>query len=382
VSDRLKSLFLLDPRVIYLNHGSFGACPRPVFETYQRWQRELEHQPVEFLARRAAGLMAEARQRLAAYLHCEADEVVYFPNPTTALNMVARSLALGPGDEILTTDHEYGALDRTWRFVCQVTGAHYVRRPIPLPLTTPEAFVEHFWAGVTERTRAVFLSHITSPTALVFPVRAICQRARQAGLITIVDGAHAPGHIPLNLTDLGADLYAGACHKWLCAPKGSSFLYARKAVQDRLQPLVVSWGWEAEKPSSSRFIDHHEWQGTRDLAAFLSVPTAIAFQAEHDWSAVRERCHRLAAETRRRILTLTGLAPICPDSPDWFAQMFAARLPPVEAELFQRRLYEKYRIEVPVHAWNDQMLIRVSVQAYNTTSDLEALMEALEDFLP
>lgn len=382
MTDSLKSHFLLDPRVVFLNHGSFGACPRPVFETYQRWQRELERQPVEFLARRAEGLMAEARTRLAGTLGCQADEVVYFPNPTTAINMVARSLELGPGDEILATDHEYGAMDRTWRFICQNHGARYVRLPIPLPVTSQSDFVERLWSGVNPRTRAVFLSHITSQTALKFPVEAVCERARRAGLLSIVDGAHAPGQIPLDLTTLGADLYTGACHKWLCAPKGASFLFARRETQPLLKPLVVSWGWEPDKPSASTFIDHHEWQGTRDLAAFLSVPAAIDFQAQHDWPAVRQRCHDLASRTRAEINAVTGLDPICPDSPEWFMQMFAARLPEVEVELLQRRLYERYRIEVPMHRWNGQSLIRPSFQAYNTQADAKALVEALGDLLP
>jgi isopenicillin-N epimerase len=382
VTDSLKSHFLLDPRVVFLNHGSFGACPRPVFETYQRWQRELERQPVEFLARRAEGLMAEARTRLAGTLGCQADEVVYFPNPTTAINMVVRSLELGPGDEILATDHEYGAMDRTWRFVCQNHGARYVRLPIPLPVISESDFVERLWSGVNPRTRAVFLSHITSQTALKFPVEAVCERARRAGLLSIVDGAHAPGQIPLDLTTLGADLYTGACHKWLCAPKGASFLFARRETQPLLKPLVVSWGWESDKPSASPFIDHHEWQGTRDLAAFLSVPAAIDFQAQHDWPAVRQRCHDLASRTRAEINAVTGLDPICPDSPEWFMQMFAARLPEVEVELLQRRLYQRYRVEVPMHRWNGQSLIRPSFQAYNTQADAKALVEALGDLLP
>ncbi|MEW6567961.1 MAG: aminotransferase class V-fold PLP-dependent enzyme [Chloroflexota bacterium] len=382
MADSLRSHFLLDPKVVFLNHGSFGACPRAVFEVYQSWQRELERQPVEFLGRRAAGLLAEARARLADYLHCAADEVVYFPNPTTAINMVARSLELATGDEILATDHEYGAMDRTWRFVCQRVGARYVRQPISLPVTDPQAFVEHFWRGVGRRTRAIFISHITSPTALKFPVEAVCARARAAGILSIVDGAHAPGQVPLDLSALGADVYTGSCHKWLCAPKGSAFLYARREIQPLLQPLVVSWGWEAEKPSASMFVDHHEWQGTRDLAAFLSVPAAIEFQRQHDWETVRARCHSLAVQTRRRIHALTGLQPICPEEGDWFAQMFAALLPPVEVELFQRRLYERYRIEVPVWRWNEQILIRPSFQAYNTQAEADLLIEALEEGLP
>jgi len=378
----LKSHFLLRPDTTYLNHGAFGACPRPVFETYQRWQLELERQPTEFLGRRAVDLLAEARTRLAAYLACAPDEVVYFPNPTTALNMVARSLPLRAGDEVLTSDHEYGALDRTWRFLCEKAGARYVRRPIPLPVESPEEVVEALWGGVTERTRLVFVSHITSPTALILPVGEICRRARQAGLLSIIDGAHAPGQIALDLTALGADIYAGACHKWMCAPKGASFLYARRQIQPQLEPLVVSWGWEAEKPSSSRFIDHHEWQGTRDLAAFLSVPAAIEFQRQHYWAEVRQRCHHLASSTRRRIVEQTGLPALSPEAETWFAQMAAARLPETDVELLQRRLFEKFRIEVPCLRWNSRPLIRFSFQAYNDSEDAELLVEALAELLP
>ncbi len=195
----LRSLFLLDPNTVYLNHGAFGACPRPVFDAYQRWQIELEREPVQFLGVRAADRLRSARQALADFVGCHADDLVFFPNPTTAINMVARSLELAPGDEILATDHEYGALDRTWRFICGQTGAVYIRQDIPLPLDTPEAIVERLWSRVSPRTRAVFVSHISSPTAVTLPVEAICRRARQAGILTIIDGAHAPGQIRLDL---------------------------------------------------------------------------------------------------------------------------------------------------------------------------------------
>lgn len=375
--------FLLDPNVIFLNHGSFGACPRPVFEVYQRWQSELERQPVEFLGRRITTLMAAARAELADFIGAAADEVVYFPNPTTAINAVARSLRLQPGDEILTSDHEYGAMDRTWRFTCQKIGANYVQQPIPLPVTTAEAFVENIWAGVNEKTRVIFISHITSPTALIFPVKEICRRARLAGILTIVDGAHATGQIPLDLHDLDCDLYSGALNKWLMAPKGSSFLYARPEAQQWLDPLVVSWGYESENPSASQFVDYHEWQGTRDMSAFLSVPAAIGFQKEHNWAAVRSQCHALAVETRRRMNALTGLAPISPDSPSWLGQFFSARLPDsVELTLFKNRLIDEFHIEAPVMLWNRQKFLRVSFQGYNTRSDADALLEALAILLP
>jgi isopenicillin-N epimerase len=295
---------------------------------------------------------------------------------------VARSLNLGPGDEILSTDHEYGAMDRTWRFICDKTGARYVHHPIPLPVETPEAFIETFWQGFSARTKVVFISHITSPTALTFPVQEICRRAREAGVLSIVDGAHAPGHIPLDLTELGADIYTGACHKWLCAPKGTAFLYTRREMQHLLEPLVVSWGWEAEEPSASQFVDHHEWQGTRDPSAFLTVPAAIAFQLQHDWDRVRRRCHQLACQTRERIQTLTGLPPLCPEDAGWFHQMFTARMPEGDPNALKQRLLEEFRIEVIVRFWNDQPLIRVCFQGYNDSSDADALIDALGVLLP
>jgi len=380
----LRDLFLLDPDVIFLNHGSFGACPRPVFEAQLRWQRRLEQEPVLMLGREIVDLMARARAALGDFLNARADDLVFFPNPTTALNVVARNLmrsdapvGLHPGDEILTTDHEYGAMDRTWRYVCAQTGARYVQTPIPLPVTTPEDFVERVWAGVTPRTRVIFLSHITSPTALIFPIEALCRRAREAGILCIVDGAHAPGQIPLDLTALGADIYAGALHKWLMAPKGAAFLYARPEAQSWLDPLVVSWGYEAEQPGPSRFVDYHEWQGTRDMSPFLAVPDAIRFQQEHEWDQVRARSHALALSTRDRINALTGQPAIAP--PDWLGQMAAVLLPPdTDPEALHCRLWEEHRIEVPAFWWHDRPLLRISFQGYNDESDADALLRALE----
>ena len=207
----LRKHFLLDPSVTFLNHGSFGATPKPVFNEYQRWQRELENQPVEFLGRRFMGLMAGSRAALGASLDTHADNLVYTQNVTVSLNIVARSLALGAGDEVLTSDHEYGAMDRTWRFLAKERGFTYINQPVSL--ASKEAFINSFWSAVTPRTRVIFLSHITSPTALIFPVDEIIQRARAAGIITVIDGAHVPGQLPLDLDSLGADFYGGNLHK-------------------------------------------------------------------------------------------------------------------------------------------------------------------------
>lgn len=373
----LRDLFLLRPDVVYLNHGSFGACPRPVFEAYQRWQRELEREPVDFLSRRFGDLMAEARAALAAYVGAHPDDLVYVPNATTGLNIVARSLPLGPGDEVLTTDHEYGALDRTWRFVCGKRGARYVRQHVPLPLTAPEDFMEAVWEGVTPRTRVLFVSHITSTTAIIFPLEGLLRRAREAGILTVVDGAHAPGQVPLDLEGLGADFYVGNCHKWMMAPKGAAFLYARREVQPLLEPLVVSWGWESEQPGPSLLVDQHQWQGTRDVSAYLAVAAAIQFVAQHRWEEVRRACHERLRWLRGALVDLTGLPPITPDSPAWYGQMASFPLPPCDPGAIREHLRTRHRIEVFAEPWKGQPFLRVSVQGYNTQADLEALCAAL-----
>ncbi len=378
----LRDLFLLDPGVAFLNHGSFGACPRPVFEAYQVWQRELERQPVAFMKRRLPGLMREARQALAAFVGAAPEDLVYVPNATTGVNIVARSLPLSPGDEVLATDHEYGAVDRAWRFVCARRGARYVRQPVLLPVQAPEQMVEAVWSGVTARTRVLCISHITSPTAVVFPVAALVRRARDAGILTLVDGAHAPGQVDLDLPALGADFYVGNCHKWLMAPKGAGFLYARREAQALLQPLVVSWGWDSPHPGPSRFVDEQEYQGTRDISAYLAVSAAIRFYREREWAGVRRSCHRMLSQARLAITDLTGLAPLTPDGPGWYVQMVALPLPPCDGPALQLALYDQHRVEVPVIRWNGGDLLRISVQGYNTEHDLVRLLDALAALLP
>lgn len=381
----MRDRFLLDPDVIFLNHGSFGATPRAVFDVYQSWQRRLEWQPVKFLGRDIGGYLAEARAALAAYVGTAADDLVYVPNATFGVNVVGRSLRLGPGDEVLATDHEYGACDNVWQYESRQRGFDYVRQPIPLPLTSAEDIVAQLWAGVTPRTRVIFLSHITSPTAVRLPVAAICSRAREAGIVTLIDGAHAPGQISLDLAALGADFYTGNCHKWLCAPKGSAFLYARPEAQHLIEPLVVGWGWGEHRASTfgSDFLDYIQFLGTNDYAAYLTVPTAIQFQQAHDWDAVRARCHGLAGEFVGQMAALTGLLPIYPPSDDsFYGQMALAPLPPGTDEVaLKARLYDDYRIEIPTIRWNDRPYIRLSVQGYNTSADVDALVAALGELL-
>jgi isopenicillin-N epimerase len=299
--------------------------------------------------------------------------------------VVARSLQLGPDDEVLTTNHEYGACDNVWHFLSQKQGFCYVQQPIPLPVVSPEEVVDQLWQGVTPRTRILFISHITSSTAVGFPIVEICRQAREAGILTIIDGAHAPGQVPLDLQVIDPDFYFGNTHKWLCSPKGSAFLYARPDKQPLLEPLVIGWGWGENRTLSfgSDFLDYTQWLGTNDLSAYLSVPAAIKFQEEHNWTAVRQQCHTLLAQAMHRICDLTGLAPIYPDNAGFYHQMATIPLPQLgDMDACKKQLYQVYKIEVPVLAWNGRHFIRVSVQAYNTQSDIDALIEALTKLLP
>jgi isopenicillin-N epimerase len=350
----VKELFLLDPSVRFLNHGSFGAVPRPVFEAYQRFQRELERQPVEFMAlgRRFPELIDEARCRLAAYVGAERDSIVFATNTSAAMNTVIRSLDLRAGDEVQLGDAEYGGMELLWDFVARRTGVVLERRP----------FAE---LDPGPRTRLVFCSHIEWISGRVNDVASLCARARAAGALSIVDGAHAPGQIDLDLEAIGADVYVGNCHKWLCAPKGSAFLYARQEAQALIDPLVISWDWV----EGAAFHERHRWQGTRDPSAHLAVPAAIDFQAEHDWPAVRARCHALLERVRDEI----ALEPLTDD----FVQMLGFRLPVTDGAAFKRDLYDRHRIEVPVVETKDGCTMRVSIQAYNDDADADALVAAL-----
>jgi isopenicillin-N epimerase len=378
----LREQFMLDPDVTFLNHGSYGARARPVFEKYQALQLEMERQPVAFLGRSMRQRLADARAALAAYLHADADEVVYFPNVTTALNVVARSLPLKEGDEILTADHEYGALERTWKFMSNKSGAKSVVRQLPLPLADVQQTVEAIWGGVTPRTRVLFLSHITSPTAAILPIKPLIERARERGIWTVIDGAHAPGQIDVDLHDLGVDFYGGNCHKWMSAPPGAGFLYARRDVQHLLEPLIVSWGWEARDPGPSKFVDEQERQATRDVSAYLAVPTAIEFMQQNDWARVRAECHELARFARAEIGKLTGGEQIIADSPEWFAQMATIPLPPCDVGELKQRLWDEEKIEIPLSMWGNRPRVRISCQGYNTRADVEKLVGALARMLP
>ncbi|MCG8576619.1 MAG: aminotransferase class V-fold PLP-dependent enzyme [Flavobacteriales bacterium] len=375
----IKDQFLLNSEITYLNHGSFGACPKPIFEDYQKWQLMLERDPVQFVTKTSLDHLKVSKQALAEYINCEPDDFVYVTNPSTAGNIIIKGLDLKEGDEILTTDHEYGAMDRTWNYVCRKNGAKYVRQPISMPIQSKEAFLEEFWKGLSPKTKVVFISHITSPTAVVFPVKEICQKAKELGLITFIDGAHASGHVPLDLQELEVDIYTGACHKWLLTPKGSSFLYVRKELQDRFDPLIISWGYEAEFPSHSQFLDYHEYQGTRDTAAFLTLPAAFQFRKDFEWDERTAKCREMILHYYPEACKILNTAPICPLNSDFLGQLCSIPIKTTDAFQLKDLLFDQYKIEIPLPKMDDHLFIRISIQGYNDDKDIEILFDALRD---
>jgi isopenicillin-N epimerase len=344
---------------------------------------EMERNPVEFLGRRSADLLFQARTALGQALGGRADELVFVPNSTTGVNIVAQSFALQPGDEVLTTNLEYGACDAAWQRVCAQSGAQYRRVEVPLPFDR-EAVAKLLMSAVSSRTKLIYFSHITSTTALILPAAEICAAAREGGIATFIDGAHAPGQIPLDLDAIGADFYVGNCHKWLCAPKGSAFLHARTQHHSMLDATVISWGYAQGTGGHSGFDAYlgtslferrMQWQGTRDISAWLTVPAALNFQAKHDWLQVQVRCHELAKLALDVLTKRFGTHPIARDD-DW-AQMVAIPVAPQDPDLLRKRLYEESHIEVPVTSHGKEVFVRVSVQGYNSLEDIERLLAAV-----
>ena len=376
-SDSLNKLFQLDPKFVYLNHGSFGACPLPIFKEREKWQKDIEKQPVSFIQDKALDLLDWSRNSLSEFIHCDKDDIVYFPNPTTAMNMVIRSLDLKPGDEVLTSNHEYGAIDKTWEFMVRKKGFTYKAIDIQLPVTR-DNFIDTFKDNISSNTKIIFLSHITSSTGMIFPIKEICKIAKERGIITIIDGAHVPAHIELDIMKLAPDIYTGACHKWMLCPKGVSFLYCSKEMQDKLEPLVVSWGWESDMPSSSKFLDHNQYQGTNDISSYLCVPKAIEFLDNNCWEEVRKECRKKIIEIREILLPTLGTDPICDEN--LLGQM-TSMIVNISDPLDLYQFLKKNNIEIPIIQWNNMVLLRVSYQCYNSMEQIEYLDHHLKKYL-
>jgi len=341
----------------------------------------LESEPCQFIAVKGVEYLKISRQALAGFVNCDPDDLVYVTNPTYAINIIAKSLKLEPGDEVLATNIEYGSLDRTWNYYCGKAGAKYVRQQIDLPVLSKEAIMENFWKGYSPRTKAIFISHITSSTALRLPVEEICARAKELGLLTIVDGAHVPGHIPLDLSVLQADIYTGACHKWMMTPKGCSFLYVKHEYQRLFDPLAISWGYQSTTPSHSQFIDYHQMQGTRDFSAFLTVPKSIQFMNMYDWPTVAAGCRKMVRDNAPRFYELLGTQPLSPLNDDFLGQMVSIPIKTENAEALQKYIFENYQIEIPVMRQEERTFIRYSINAFNSQDELDKLYGTLAEIL-
>jgi isopenicillin-N epimerase len=381
-------LWPLDRGVIFLNHGSFGACPNEVLAYQAALRAEMEAEPVRFLSRELDDRLDAARQALAAFVGADADDLGFVTNATSGVNAVLRSLRLGAGDELLTTDHAYGACKNALDFVASRSGARVVVAPIPFPVTSPAEVVGAVMACVTSRTRLALLDHITSPTALVLPIERLARELAGRGVEVLVDGAHAPGMVRLDLRALGAAYYAGNCHKWLCAPKGSAFLWVRPDRRADVRPLTISHGASAARAGRSRFHLEFDWTGTADPTAWLAVPRAIAYLGSllpGGWPALMARNRALALDGRRLVTAAAGTAPPCPDEmigslasivlPDGPTSVIGWRRP----DPLQARLFEGWGIEVPVMSWPaaPRRLIRISAQLYNRLDHYRTLADAL-----
>lgn len=389
----MKHLFALEPDVVFLNHGSFGACPRAVLAEQQRLRERLEAEPVRFFMREYEPLLDDARAALSRFVACQADDLAFVTNATTAVNCVLRSLSFDPGDELLLTNHGYNACSNVARFVAERTGAHVTVARVPFPVTSAEQVVEAVLAAVTAKTKLALIDHVTSPTAIVFPIEPLVRALEARGVQVLVDGAHSPGQTPLSLDALGASYFTGNLHKWTCAPKGAAFLHVRRDRQGGVRPATISHGANAVRADRSRFRVEFDWQGTHDPTPFLTVPfalEAVGAMVPGGWDEVRRRGHALALEMRAVVLDAVGGAPAVPDAligmmatvplPD--AKTSQGALPGMGAlDPLQDALWQRHRIEVPIFTFEGRRCLRVSAHLHSRLDDARALAAVLPALL-
>ncbi|WP_209271452.1 aminotransferase class V-fold PLP-dependent enzyme [Nostoc sp. ATCC 53789] len=381
----ITDLWSLDSAVTFLNHGSFGACPKQVLEFQQRLRSQLEHEPLRFFGREWEPLLDDARSKLAAFVDADVQDLVFVPNATTGVNSVLRSLTFSPEDEILTTNHEYNACRNALDFIASRTGARVVVAKIPFPIDSPQQVIAAVIERVSAKTRLALLDHITSQTGLIFPIQELVKELQQRGVDTLVDGAHAPGMIPLDLREIGATYYTGNCHKWLCAPKGAAFLYVRRDKQSEIRPLTISHGTNSPRTDKSRFQLEFDWTGTDDPTAYMCVPEAIAFMGSllpGGWTELRQQNHQLVLQGRRLLCEALEVQPPCPK--EMIGSMAVVPMPTtLENRDFMSvhdELFDKFGIQVQVMPWQEQprLLVRISAQIYNTLEQYEYLAKVLK----
>jgi len=379
----LQSHWQLRPDITFLNHGSFGAVPSEVSAVADAWRRRLEAEPIELMGRHWRSIVADALAPVARFLNADPESIGFVTNATEGVNCVLRSLQLSPGDELLTTNHVYHAVRQSMKFAASHSGAVYREVPLPLPIRSADDITAAILAGITDRTRLLLLDHVTSPTAIVFPIEQIARLCRQRGVLLLVDGAHAPGMLPLDLLTLGeagVSYYTGNLHKWCCAAKGTAVLWARADLRDGVHPLIVSH-WYREG-----FSAEFHWQGTRDHSGWLSAGAAIDFLGRFGWDRVRRYNHELAVWAHQLLCERWGVSPITPLDGSLLGSMATLRLPERFARLsteqftaLQQSLYSDHRIEVPLLAWENQRFLRVACQVYNTADQYERLADVIAE---
>lgn len=375
-----SQFWLLDPDCTFLNHGSFGACPTAVLAVQQELRSRLERQPLRFLGREFEALLDQAREALATFVKASVEELVFVPNATTGINAVLRSLTFSPADELLTTSQEYNACRNALDFVAERAGATVVVAEVPYPIESPAQVIEAVLSKVSDRTRLALIDHVVSQTGMVFPIAQLVQALSERGIDTLIDGAHAPGMVDLNLTQLGATYYSSTCHKWMCAPKGAAFLYVKKEKQAEIRPLTISHGANSPRRDRSRFQLEFDWMGTTDPTAYLSVKSAIEFMNSllpGGWAELRARNRSTAIAARKHLCQQLNVAAPCPES--MIGSLATIPLPDGSYVELQDALLENFNIEVPIVPFPQapKRLIRISAQIYNTAEQYEYLGQAL-----
>lgn len=378
---QLRSHWLLDSQVIFLNHGAFGACPQPVLAAQQRLRLQIEREPLQFFMYGLEPQLDRARIALANFVGAPSQDLAFVPNATTGVNTVLRSRRFQVGDEILTTNHIYNACRNALDFVAERWGAQIVVASVPFPIESPEQVIEAVLSCCSARTQLALLDHVTSQTGLVFPIAQLVAALESQGIDTLIDGAHAPGMLPLNLQNLGATYYTGNCHKWLCAPKGAAFLYVRPDHQAEIRPLTISHGANSSRRDRARWLLEFDWVGTADPTPYLCIPTAIEWLRSllpDGWPALMAHNHQLAIEARQILTQALNIAPLCPDS--MLGTMAVLPLPDGTSEPLQAMLFEQFRIEVPIFPWPQPPYrwVRISAQIYNQTKEYQQLAQALQ----
>ncbi|MBE9206562.1 aminotransferase class V-fold PLP-dependent enzyme [Nostoc sp. LEGE 06077] len=380
-----QELWSLDDNVVFLNHGSYGACPKTVLEVQQSLRSQLEQDPVNFFGRKWEPLLDNARTKLATFINADVQDLVFVQNATTGINSVLRSLRFSPDDEILTTNHEYNACRNALNFISSRTGAKVVVAKIPFPLESPQQVIAAVLEKVSANTRLALLDHITSQTGVIFPMQQLVKELQARGVETLIDGAHAPGMISLNMQEISATYYSGNCHKWLSAPKGAAFLYVRRDKQPEIHPLTISHGANSPRTDKSRFQLEFDWTGTDDPTAYMCVPEAITFMSSllpGAWLELMQRNHQLVLQARQLLCTELEVQPPCPEE-----MIGSMAVVPIPASLENRshvwlhdKLFDTFGIQVQVVPWQESpgILIRISAQIYNTLEQYQFLATALK----